>query len=654
MLPQWAAAPGLHTRPKPNLSPRNRKRSNVNWQQRLLTLAWSISICGLQDMLYAQPPSSEHVYKQVADRSLKIFVTQPEDWQSTDQRPAVVFFHGGGWVGGAPGQFDEHATYLATRGMVCFQVEYRLLDKQQKLPPTDCVQDAKSAMRWVRSRSKQFGIDPDRIASGGGSAGGHLAAFVGMVDGGDAPEDDVAVSAKSNAMLLFNPVYDNGPGGWGTARVGQRFQEFSPFHNISADDPPSIVFLGTQDALIPVATAESFRDRCLELGVNSELHTYAGQSHGFFNTNRDGGRWFRKTLLATDQFLTKLGWLEGPATISLLCENVVLISLDGLRREEVFTGVDERLLLPDLGVKDLGAYETRYVRDTPEERRQCLLPFLWEHVAEGAWIAGNPEQDSTVQVNNGRYFSYPGYNEILTGFADPKIDSNAKQYNENVTVLEYLQQQPDLAGSVAAYCSWDVFPFIINDRRSGIAVNAGWMPLTVGHPERLAALNFAAENLFHEWQGVRYDVFTASGALEAMRAVQPRVLYVSLGETDDWAHAGRYDRYLDSAQQNDLFIQRLWDAAQELEAYRGTTAFIITTDHGRGDGREGWKNHGDKLPGSEFIWIAAFGAGISTAGEDRGGSYQQAQIAATVAQLLGHNFAASDPRIAPALPIVAQ
>ncbi|MGI9470550.1 MAG: sulfatase-like hydrolase/transferase, partial [Rubripirellula sp.] len=171
--------------------------------------------------------------------------------------------------------------------------------------------------RWIRSHSDDFGIAPNRIASAGGSAGGHLAAFVGTVDDQDAPQNrgDEEVSAKSNAMLLFNPVYDNGPDGWGSGRVGDRFPEFSPAHNLSADDPPSIVFLGSDDKLIPVSTAESFRDQCEKLGIESELHVYEGQPHGFFNHGRDNNRWYLATVTASDRFLERLGWITGPPTV---------------------------------------------------------------------------------------------------------------------------------------------------------------------------------------------------------------------------------------------------------------------------------------------------------------------------------------------------
>lgn len=264
---------------------------------------------------WAVPPGEAHIYKTVNERDLSLYVTKPSDWKASDKRPAIVFYHGGGWVGGAPGQFTEHAAYLASRGMVAIQVQYRLLDRKSSDPPVTCVADAKSAMRWVRGHAGQLGIDSQRIASAGGSAGGHLAAFVGMVEGGDADEDDKSISAKSNAMVLFNAVFENGPGGWGHKRVGDRYEEFSPFHNASQDDPPSIVFLGSQDKLIPEKTAHDFKANVKEVGVDCEVIIYEGQGHGFFNHGRNDNKYYDATVLAMDKFLASLGWLEGPPTL---------------------------------------------------------------------------------------------------------------------------------------------------------------------------------------------------------------------------------------------------------------------------------------------------------------------------------------------------
>ena len=253
-------------------------------------------------------------YKRAGDRELKLFVEKPVGWKATDTRPAIVFFFGGGWVGGTPEQFKPQSEYLATRGMVGVRVEYRVIPKGESGPPVVCCNDAKSAMRWVRAHAAELGIDPKRIAASGGSAGGHLAAFASMIAGLDDPADDLKVSPSGDALVLFNPVFDNGPeNGWGTQRVGDRFREFSPAHNITADDPPAIVFLGSQDSLIPVSVLDRFKANMTKAGVRCESRVYEGQPHGFFN--RDPYR--TATLIEVDKFLASLGWLEGEPTLQM-------------------------------------------------------------------------------------------------------------------------------------------------------------------------------------------------------------------------------------------------------------------------------------------------------------------------------------------------
>ncbi|MGD9856346.1 MAG: alpha/beta hydrolase [Planctomycetaceae bacterium] len=274
-------------------------------------------------MLDTPPIGEPFIYKHVDGRDLTLYVTKPDDWQPADKRPAIVFFHGGGWVGGAPGQFTEHSKYFASRGLVCVQVQYRLLKGLPKDTPMDiCIQDARSAMRWVRSHAGELGVDPDRIASSGGSAGGHLAAHIGMVDAPlDDPQDDLSVSARSQAMILFNPGYDLGPGGAGSAertgptRAGGRYPELSPMHNISPGDPPAIVFLGTNDRLIPVSTAESFDQQMKDAGNRSELMLFEGMEHGFFNYGQHGNKPYYETVVAADRFLASLGWVSGEPTL---------------------------------------------------------------------------------------------------------------------------------------------------------------------------------------------------------------------------------------------------------------------------------------------------------------------------------------------------
>ena len=263
----------------------------------------------------AEPPGERFDYKDIDGRQLSIYVTKPPDWKAADERPAILFFHGGGWVSGAPGQFTDHAKYFATRGLVCFQAQYRLLNKKTDDPPTVCIRDARSAMRWMRSRANDFGVDPNRIASSGGSAGGHLAATLGTINDHDEAGDDTTVSVRSNAMILFNPVFDNGPGGWGTKRVGDRFPEFSPAHNITKETPPTIVFLGDNDKLIPVATLEAFQAKMQAVGVRCETLVFPGMPHGFFNRGKYNDVPYTRTVRATDVFLTSLGWLEGSPTL---------------------------------------------------------------------------------------------------------------------------------------------------------------------------------------------------------------------------------------------------------------------------------------------------------------------------------------------------
>ncbi|MEQ9410876.1 MAG: alpha/beta hydrolase fold domain-containing protein [Fuerstiella sp.] len=282
---------------------------------RLLCLV-ILSVVILPHSLSAAPPEGEQfTYKTVDGRDLSIYVTRPVDWQDTDQRPAILFFHGGGWTGGAPGQFTEHAKYFASRGMVCCQAQYRLLDKKNSDPPAICIQDARSAIRWVRREAVLLGIDPDRIAAAGGSAGGHLAATLGTIDGHDEPGEDASLPWRANAMILFNPVFDNGPDGWGTKRVGSRYPEFSPAHNITKDTPPAIVFLGDSDSLVPVKTLEAFQAKMQHAGVRCETMIFPGMPHGFFNHGKYKNVPYVKTVRAADQFLAELGWLTGPPTL---------------------------------------------------------------------------------------------------------------------------------------------------------------------------------------------------------------------------------------------------------------------------------------------------------------------------------------------------
>jgi hypothetical protein len=333
--------------------------------------------------------------------------------------------------------------------------------------------------------------------------------------------------------------------------------------------------------------------------------------------------------------------------------NVVLVTTDGLRWQDVFRGADPALLnARDGGVSDVEAIRRDFWRETPEARREALMPFLWTVVARRGQLYGNADKGSPAKVANGRNFSYPGYNEMFTGFPDPRINSNDKRPNPNVTVFEWLNRKPGYRGKVSAVGSWDVYPFILNAERSGLFINAGWVPYdSPGPTESQVLVNRLMSQSPRTWEHCREDTFTFQIALEHLRRDAPRVFYIGLGDTDEHAHEGRYDRYLRAAHFADENLRRLWDELQSRPQYRGTTTMIVTTDHGRGDAPVEWKSHGAKIKGSEAIWIGMLGPDTPALGE-RGNAalVTQGQVAATIAALLGEDYVAETP--AAARPIV--
>ena len=332
-------------------------------------------------------------------------------------------------------------------------------------------------------------------------------------------------------------------------------------------------------------------------------------------------------------------------------QNVFVVTLDGFRWQEMFGGFDAALnTKADGGVADPKALARRFDRPTPEARREALLPFLWSVVAREGQILGDPSKRSLVRVTNRLWFSYPGYNEMLSGAADPRIDSNDKKPNPNLTVLEWLNTQPGFEGKVAAFGSWDVLPFIVAADRSRLPVNGDGPAVRDPATERDQLLNDFTTDLPTYWQGTRLDAPTMQGALEYLRTKRPRVLYVMLGETDEWAHERRYDQYLDSAWRSDRFLRRLWEAAQALPDYRGRTALLVTTDHGRGAAPKDWPHHGKDVPAAERIWMAALGPGTPALGVREGVTATQSQLAASVAALLGLDYRTAAPKAAPPLP----
>ncbi len=266
---------------------------------------------GLSSVATAREPDQMVVFKKTEQAELKLHLFKPPAHKASEKRPAIVFFFGGGWTSGTPSQFFPHCEYLASRGMVAASAEYRV-KSAHGTTPRECVMDGKSAVRWMRQHAGELGIDPMRIAAGGGSAGGHVAAATAIHESFEEPDEDKAISCRPDALVLYNPVFDNGPGGYGHDRVKDYWKEISPMHHIGKDTPPTVVFLGTRDHLIPVATAEKYRRLMEENGRRCDLHLYEDQKHGFFNqANR---QYYLKTLLETDRFLMSLGYLEGEPT----------------------------------------------------------------------------------------------------------------------------------------------------------------------------------------------------------------------------------------------------------------------------------------------------------------------------------------------------
>ena len=299
------------------------------------------------------------------------------------------------------------------------------------------------------------------------------------------------------------------------------------------------------------------------------------------------------------------------------------------------------------GVKDLDGLNKRYMRKTAEERRAVLLPFFWDTVAKKGQIFGDRSRKAATKLTNGHKFSYPGYNEIFCGFGDPAITSNGKKANANLSVLEFLHSKPTYKDKVAAFATWDVFPFIFRSEKNGLKVHAGWVPVNDAPlTERQQAMNDALAKMPRYWADNCFDAITMEFAREHLLRHKPRVLYIGLGETDEWGHGRRYDLYLDSAYNADRYLAELWQLVQKMPEYRDKTSLIVTTDHGRGDTRVDWTDHGKKVPLAEFIWIAVIGPDTPPLGVREDIETTQSQVAATIAHLLGEDFVAASPKAA--------
>ena len=275
------------------------------------------------------PGSRAEVYKTVGDVKLKVYIYEPKGHKAGADRPAIVFFFGGGWNGGTPKQFQEHCRYLASKGMVAMAADYRVASRQGT-KPLHCARDGKSAVRWIRQNAKRLGIDPKRVASGGGSAGGHVAASTGTLPKHDEPGEDLKVSSVPNAMVLYNPVLITtevkGYKEFGDARA-ERLEKIkrrlgvddpttlSPFHNIGKGMPPALLLHGKADTTVLYSDAEIFVKAAKKTGLRAELEGYDDMPHAFFNLGKYDNKMFLATVTRMHEFLKSLGYVKGKPTV---------------------------------------------------------------------------------------------------------------------------------------------------------------------------------------------------------------------------------------------------------------------------------------------------------------------------------------------------
>ena len=342
------------------------------------------------------------------------------------------------------------------------------------------------------------------------------------------------------------------------------------------------------------------------------------------------------------------GFFPSSAQRTTPAENLIIITLDGMRWQEVFGGVDTALVRDKaFNQGDSAEIMQKYWAADVRERRRKLMPFLWSEIESRGRIFGNRAYGNQVDNANPYWFSYPGYSEIFCGYVDTAVNSNGYPPNPNTNVLAFIHAQKGFTGKVAAFGAWDAFDRILNEQQSGFPVVCGPENCGGASPTpREQLLNDMKRDAYSPFgQAEQLDVFTHYAALEYLKNQRPRVLYISYGETDEWAHHSHYRDYLDAARQTDQWIADLWKWLQSDAQYRGKTALLITTDHGRGDRvKAEWTSHGQRVSDSHEIWFAAMGPGMQPGGEMRNKTQlYQKQLAQTAAQWLGLHFTAEHP-----------
>ena len=329
-------------------------------------------------------------------------------------------------------------------------------------------------------------------------------------------------------------------------------------------------------------------------------------------------------------------------------ENLFIITIDGFRWQELFTGADESLINDITYTPDTALTKMLYWSDNEKERRQKLMPFFWNVLSKKGQLFGNRHFDNKVNTANIYTFSYPGYNEIFTGNTDLLVSSNKKKWNSNANVLEYLNAKDEFKGKVVAFTSWNVFPYILNEERNGMMINSGYENMDEQDSSSAQSLiNKVQSDAVYNKGGTRHDQLTFLTAKEYVQQHKPKVVFVGLGETDEYAHSKRYDLYLQQANQADRMLGELWQWIQTTPGYKNNTSLLITTDHGRGKMDKNWTSHSTFIRGSSQTWIAMIGPSIEPLGEVKNDQqlYQQ-EIAGLIAGLVGEKFEPGNNRIA--------
>jgi hypothetical protein len=329
--------------------------------------------------------------------------------------------------------------------------------------------------------------------------------------------------------------------------------------------------------------------------------------------------------------------------------NIFIITIDGFRWQEVFTGADSSILFDPKYVGDTATMRYTYWANTPEERRKKLMPFFWNFIAEKGQLWGNRNYGNNVSVINPYKISYPGYSEMLTGYNNIFVSLNRAKDNPNSNILNYLNNTPEYKNSVAAFASWKIFDYILNRPESTIPINCGYQQAdddSLTATEQ--ATNYVEATSDERNKATRKDILTFTLATEYIQKKHPKVVYIGFGETDEFAHHGHYDLYLNQANLLDKFFSELWDLVQSDKFYKNNTIFFITTDHGRGERPDAWATHGFWAKGSDATWLAQFGPNVKPLGEVKEKtSIETIQFAQTIAAYLGEFFITNHKVAAP-------